>query len=524
MAMAEYVVLIDFDKDETYGHALSNVTYWVNEARWSYGVKRAFDEFAPPAQCIITLDNSAGNFDFENTGAQFYGLLKRGLLVKVVGITSIGTYGLFVGRIRELQFDDVGLLGSRKLRLIVTDLTDDLLFTQFDQPLFRNVPPGQIIRDVFERSGIVYPYASSFAYLDQGYALDGAGTKLFTSAALTLSVGDGQSTLAYTGDKPIDNVQAYLRDLVAAELGGLFFYAARAGSWTFLERHWAVGATAVDTFDDTELDDIDYSVDGDVVNDVTVTYYPRRVGTAASVLWSNPDTFELQPKKTRTITARYTDPNSATGSSVGGVDMLQPQAGVDYIGRQNENGSGADYTSSLLLSTTFSGSSATITIENTSPINSVFVTLLRVRGTPLISSQPDRVRAFSASSQILYNIIARDYTFRLVDDAGTAQAFANTVVNRFSFARPRVNSVSFNANKNPARLESAHRRFVGEVIRIDSDRLNHDRLYMIVGEQHTIEGGGDSTHNVTWILRPTDFYNYAVLDVNSLDDGSMLAI
>lgn len=525
MAASSYRLLIDFDKDETYSNVLSNVSYWVKSINFSYGARGAFDEFAPSAQATIVLDNSAGVFDPEDTSAIFYGLMKRGLLLRLNGAIGITDYGFFVGRIQELRYSDMGLLDKRELTIIATDFMDDLLFKEVDVPLVASAVPGGVIRDIFSRAGLVYPYASSFFYLDQpGNALDDATLTLFDGANLVSQVQNGNTIISWAGDKPNTGVQEYFRDLVAAEMGGLFFYAARAGYWVMLDRYWAVSPTTALTVDDTMFDDVDYVTDGDVINNVTVTYYPRRFGGSTAVLWDLPDTFELAPKARRVINARYTDPDSPTGSTVGGVGMIAPQAGVDYIGRQRENGSGADYTSLLLVTAQFSGTSAELTVENTDPTRPVFVTTLRVRGVALISSRADQVHAMNAASQIKYGIINKDYTFRLIDKPELAQAFANSIVGRFGDPMPRIGVLRFNANKNPDRLLNAHAYFVSQVIRINSTRLNHDRLYMIVGERHSLRGGGDTTHDVEWVLRPVDFYNYAKLDVTSLDTNVGLAL
>lgn len=513
MSQATYVFAIDFDKDLTYGNALSDVTDYVISARWIYGATDSYQDFAPPARMALVLSNSAGDFSAEDSGATYYGLLQKGLLVRVRATLGVTTVDYFVGRIQQLDYQGDGVYQAKSVLLTIGDFMDDLLNEEPVMPLFLGVAPGQIIRDVFDRAGLVFPYVSSFWVLGEaGNSELGSTTIPFdgTVNSLTTSIGNGRTLLAYTGDKPIGSIQTYMRDLVASECGGLFFYAARNGAFTFLERTWAANPSIAATLTDDNIDEAEYIVDDDVLNDVSITYYPRRVGTSNTVLWSQEGVIELRPGQQREVNGRYFDPNNPS-ISVGGLYPSPMTAGIDYIARQRADGSGLDLTSFLVVSSVLGGSSAEIALQNTHPTRNLFVTTLQVRGTPLYSNQPETVRVTDAASQIKYGIRRKSITLRLVDSQELAENYATSLLAQFAFPTPRLRSITWLGNKSDANMLNSMQRFVGEVIRVNSARLNHDQNYLIVGEQHQVNAGGEDEHRTTLILKPASREVYWIL-------------
>ena len=61
MASADYTVEFDWDRDDTYGHASSDVSDRViNGMNWTNGMGSSYEEVAPPARLQLTLSNHDG--------------------------------------------------------------------------------------------------------------------------------------------------------------------------------------------------------------------------------------------------------------------------------------------------------------------------------------------------------------------------------------------------------------------------------------------------------------------------------
>lgn len=100
-------------------------------------------------------------------------------------------------------------------------------------------------------------------------------------------------------------------------------------------------------------------------------------------IWTLSDTPVLATGESRTIWASFT----RESSTVGALDVVAPVATTDYTANSAADGSGTDLTADVSVSLTAFSQSAKITVFNdaTSP---AFITLLKVRGKPLVLSSP----------------------------------------------------------------------------------------------------------------------------------------
>lgn len=70
MATAVFSVQVDSKRDNSFSGVSDDITQYVLNASWNNGLANAFDDFAPPSQLTITLDNIGGEFTQDTIGTE----------------------------------------------------------------------------------------------------------------------------------------------------------------------------------------------------------------------------------------------------------------------------------------------------------------------------------------------------------------------------------------------------------------------------------------------------------------------
>lgn len=496
-----YEITLDTARNTTFS---ADITAYVRRVEWRNGLAESYDEIALSAPMTMILDNRDGLFWPEKPGATYAGI-KKGTLARV----RASGQTLYTGKILSIA-PTPGVYGDKAVTLTCGE--PELARAEYTPRLQTSVTVNAALRALFDSGAAAYPYARSFWLL--GVGVLGTDTILFDSSGF-IAFDTARSSLAYVGDQfgreGAMFAGDFIRQIVAAEAGGRFFYDARATKYVFHNRSRDIlNQTVFATLTADDLESADYRYGDDVLNHVTLHYQPRRAGTPLSVLWSFDNVpLRLAPGQERRIAARYTDPESP-GAQVGGQNMLMPVAGVDYTANTRANGSGQDASRCLVLSTIFNAASAELTLTNTAPFE-IFITLLRARGTPLIAYDDQFVAAANIES-----IRDADYRRRVIDAGAMssdedAAEYARYFVTRFQSAIGRFASVTFIASKTPARMSNALAATIGSRVRVTESASEHDSDYILVGERHEIVGG--HTHTVTWILKPVSRETFWVLGV-----------
>jgi len=517
MASATYEVKIDFGRDGTYGHAQSDLTAYVLDMTWNNGMTRPDLEVANPASLSLTLSNTGGDFNVEDSGATFYGLFARGQLVRVRATFSAVTYTLFTGKLRTVPYIDPKTYGSQQVTIIADDLMEQMLDAEFVPDLLTSITADQALQHVFDKAAAVLPYASDYWMLGHSASALGTNTTL-VDTGVGVNFETGKTTLAYVGDNTggdrSTRVQQYIRDALAAEGGGRFYFDGRTGKFVFHNRHHDINPASAATLTAADYDDGRYVAQTEVTNHVTVHYTPREIGGAASVLWQSEGVITLAGGEVKTIKARYRDA-SDNSARVGGKDFIVPLKGTDMVANLASDGSGEDRTNRTTLSVEFGAGEAQIVLEN-SHHNTFYVTTMQVRGTPIKSFQRQSVELSDPDS--IYNYDQRDETITLnaVDTLDLAQSIAGVRLAQFKKPHSWYENISFNANKVDSRMTQALTRDIGDTITVTHTGINHSKMYVIVGERHRVQGGGDHSHEVTWILKSNDRGQFWVLSNASL--------
>ena len=513
MTSAIYAVSVDFGRDASYGHANSNITSYVLDMTWNNGMTDGAQEFAAPAQLTLTLDNSSGAFNLEESGATFYTLFAEGQLIRVQATFASTTTTLFIGKLMGNPPLTMPTYGENVLTLTARDLMDELLDIEFMPLIDTDVTTDEALKQPFQVGAIALPYAASFWIL--GVSILGTDTILLGEADM-IAYETGQTTLAYVGDIAGGNTtvraQHFLRDIVTAECVGRYFYNSRTGKFTFHNRHHDINPTSAVTFDKDDYEGCDYIPLSKVTNQITIHYQPREVGAASSVIYSIDNPLRLAGGETKTLTVRYKDA-TVENARIGATAFITPQSGVDYIANTEEDGSGKDVTTKMIVSVTFGASSAAITLVNPRPRRAWFTTL-QLRGTPLRSFGRESVTS-APDGDSLHDYDLRPMTLNIpaVDDDELAQQYAASILSQRRVPFAEMRRLTFLANMTDTRMTQALTRAPGDAITVQNDDFDHDAVYAIVGEQHHVSGGGEYPHEVTWILKSLNTSQYWVLGV-----------
>lgn len=515
-ALITYEVKIDSLRTGTYAAGIDDVSALVESARFSHGMGSAYDEVAPPAIGAFVLVNHDGRFDVENPAALFYDKLLRGTLVRVRA-TQAGsaTMQLYEGRIKQV-LPSLGEGRPRRVTLICECPMNALLQAEYKPEFQENVTADVAIAPIFDNAVITYPYTGTFWLLGiAGHGELGVNTRLYSHDVTDFDTG--VTVFEFVGDNLGGEAglaaQSFIRDYVAAELGGRFFFDARQGRFVFHNRHRdLLNTTVAVTVARQDSERVAYTYGEDVFNKVTLHYRPRDVGAAGTVLWSQATLpITLSENGTRKLNARYRDV-SQPSARVGGKDFIEPQPGVDYIANAKANGSGADRTSKIGISAAFGASGAEVTLSNLFN-KPTYITTLQLRGTPVTVYDKQFVTAINGTSVGMNGMIEETRQLNALSDPELAQSYADLLVERFGTPAARVERITFDAMRDAVFAGMVVNRSIGERVRLAD---TPDKDYILVGEEHEILGGASpevpATHLATWVLRPRDIrYNYWLL-------------
>ncbi len=460
-------------------------------------------------------------------GSLYHGVLSKRPLIRVRQTFNAVTYDRYIGRVIESKHTP-GITSARTIQLICQDPMLLMLASEYSPPLQRDVTVDEVLDGIFDNAVVDYPYASSYWVLDaEGASELGATTTLWNHNAT--SFDSGATKLAFVGDNSDRgrgvNVQGFIRDLIASEAGGRFFYDVRNAQYVFHSRHRDIlNLTSQASFDESQFEEAgtEYLHNKDLANIVSIKYQPRKTGTPGSVLYSHEHVpFLLQAGQTKVITGRFRDPDNPS-ALVGGVDVIAPLPTTDVLAVRD----GVDRSNQLSISSKIDANSIEFTITNRH-VARVAINRLQVRGTPLISYVKAMAQSIDADSIREYGQAEKaSLNIPMIGDEELAQNYADFLVAKFKEPLSRFKTVCFNANRSDTLMTQALQRVLGDRITVSESWLGHSQDYIIVGARHAVIAGGDNTYLCTWVLKPTRteiFWQLGSAGYGELDEASRLA-
>lgn len=432
-------------------------------------------------------------------------LLRRGTLVRL-RMTSGSTYTMFTGRISKRELAP-GQIGSRVTTITAEDAMRTLLGTEFLPSLMQDVTVNTAIQEIFDKAVLSWPYSHAYWMLGvQGASELATGTRIYSPP--TTSFETGYTTLDFTGDVADvggqgTDAQTFIRDMMAAEAGGRFWYDPRSQTFTLHNRNHdllntTIAATVTEDMMNTEM--CQFVAGDDTINQCTVNYLPRTVGATGSVLWTASNLpIQISPGETYKITARYQDPDFPN-ARVGGMDFIPPKRNTDFWYTRGESPSSPGSGSKVYQSFQFGANSCEITITNNFLLP-VWAQQLQLRGTPITTYDNASVTAYNGTSEYNTERVPETLNIPAISDKDFAQSLADYRVSKFGNPIDRFAVVGFRVD-NDSKLTNLITLPIGSRITVTEAYLGHNADYIIVGARHEWQGGGNGTHNVYWNLKP----------------------
>ena len=279
------------------------------------------------------------------------------------------------------------------------------------------------------------------------------------------SIETGLDTYPYAFDNVGDGMRAgaLIRDIVLSSRG--VFFAKGDGTAKYVTRQSRAVAGSVATFTNATLVDVVAPSTLDVIfNRVRVTIHPKTVDTAATtVLWAQTGTAPLlTPGSSMTIWGSYYDANQEK-RLIGGTAQVTPIVSTtDYLGNAAADGSGADRTANLTITTTAFASTVKFLVENTGATDT-YVTKLQIRGKGIYDDGP---RTFESFSTQTYGDRPLDLDMPYQDDPGVGRDAATYIRAQFDNLSNQVNELEFVASKTSALFSQAMLREPSDVVTV----------------------------------------------------------
>ena len=495
-----------------YYHFAGSYTFYFNAASTTFKI-------ASSGAVNMTVDNVSVK------AVSTYGrLVSEGVLGKFEATFNAVNYTLFIGRLTSFRVLP-GSIGRRVAVLTFSDLTLDLLDTEYVPPLYTNTTADVPMAAVFDAPIVPFPYSANFWLLGiQGSSELDLTTRLYNPPTYAFDVG--KSTYAYVGDNSIDNnkgvsAQSFLRDLVDGEIYGRFFFDPTLPGYRFHNRHRdALNSTVSFTITDS-----DYEVDMsaftrlNVLNQSTVSYQPRKTGTAGTVIWSADNVPLGFFTETRKIIARYRDVSNPS-ARVGAIDVLPMQPYTDYIAVNDDL---VDVTLYVTCVAAAGANSAEISVTNPNSYTVAF-TRIQLRGTPLTTFDPRTVASSNPDSKYMYKYASEQLSYNLINTNNDAQNIADYRVYKNGSPINAFQSIGWIANNSTGRMTNALAAAVGQRITITDTWMGHNSDYIITGYRHSVTWGGDHHHETTLVLKPYERETFWVLDSSALNISTRLGL
>lgn len=329
------------------------------------------------------------------------------------------------------------------------------------------------------------------------------------------SLATGKQTFPYALDTARDDrpgpVLAEIARVTLSELG--YFYMKGDGTAVFEARADRINESDAYTFTNTMTDLSVVATRDNLLSKVQVITHPRTVdATATSVLYRLQKATEILAGQTLTIVGGYTDPNNRA-SRVGGTNMAAPTKGIDYIANAAADGSGADLTDYVVISSTFSGNAVEYVITNTGG-TTLYLTKLQAVGRGLYDYEQTTGQAEDTGIAVTYGEQVAGLNLPYLDNPWTGLNLAQYVLALYS--TPLVVGQMQIAPTTEALQTQILAREIGDRIAITETVTGVAASYYIQAVDLTVDAPG--IVSATWTLAPADTAVYWALGIDGFTE------
>ena len=448
---------------------LEPVTAYAMESTWDVGFSRAYQQVAPLGRAKVILTNEDKRFSPEYASGALFGSLNPGLLMQI-GDPDYGIKGTYWTE------DWKPLPGTSRAKTATLTATDARRFCDGVLPVWglQETPDTDHVELLTILMGDIDIPGASLAGEDE-LPSD------FEKDSLSFIHGYYPD---FYGDDTIEglDVTGVLGDIM--ESAQAHFWFNRLAQYDYGE---ASGDTSSprETITDTDWVASDYGIDR-VINSCDVTIYPKRQAGSATIWTLDKDiTLAVGEAESFRITFRNT-----TGDKIlCGADNLATSGFTLAVGTVPTHVtvglSAVRAQSALLTLTNISGADRTVTAGN---VTGDRVLALRT----LIKSYED---ATSIAAYGRQNLIINS---KWVGERGWAKRVARWAVDRWKDPTYVMKWVMLNVGKSPQLAQDC---YVGVSVQVTDTQTSHDRVYAIIGEQHSASVGL-TNYTVRLLLEP----------------------
>lgn len=509
--------LIDWEDNYDYADPIDDITADIKAADWNLGLSEPYQTVAPAAKLNLTVRNTDGKYNPENTGSPLYGYLVPGRRVQIAVDYGSGTtaYNFVVKGIDPDWKPAAGYTGKTQARIICEDLSGWLERDTSPTALFQSKRADQIINSILLQAPQVPVISGVWVLGKTGFSELGSTTTLAADSDF-MTLDTGISTFELYGDnsqiRRTDNAASsveersskrIIAEVVAAERGRFFFD--RAGTGQFWNRHHMPLITSVSgTISSTGTNkprNVNYLTDRKYfANNVEIQPHQRSTG-AEITLFTLASSVSIQAGDEYQLSAPYLDANN------------QPTGAVN-VKRGEWDGS-----ATLALHLSAKGDRAEIKLKNNGTTTTTLTTLTLV-GQPVSGKNKLTAYAEDAASILAYGkTAALKINLPALDDYEVAVSAAKYEVSRRSSPNPLVTSVTVLVDPDTTTYPLEWE--IGDRITVDLPELGHAKDYIIIGESHRIEAGFFSLQT-TFNLEPAETNVFWVLGTSELGDTTRI--
>ena len=480
-------VMIDWDGDGTYDEADEAqyaIDLKIRRGRQTYlnidtdGNANGFEPVRV-GSATLTLENSNRRFDPYNTSSPLYTNVLPGRYIRIQLLIDGVTYPIFHGKIRNITSIDNGT--EQKVRLEIEDGLRLLQSADTSVSIQNNISTDDAINSVL--------------------------TDIDWPAIFGTNIEASSDTIAYWWAE--GKAANEIRNLAEAELGQ--FFIAADGNATFYSRHHSAPAALTLTSADF-LKEIDIPQPLEVIRNIIKLYANPRSLKATGDLWTLQDKPLIVAGGSLTVWASYAYNNEATPA----INVITPAATTDYTANTAADGSGTNLTASFTVSYTDFGKTGKIIITNTHATLAGYVTLLKVRGDAVASSNPSLLIEESTASQSSYGKALLAIDNQWLQDTSLTADFATWLI---SFM---ANPQKFLTVKLESRPDIQFTPDLFDLVNVTISKLSVSGVnYRIAGIEHEWTISNGQAVRTTWILEPnpslSNYWQFTTqLDVTSV--------
>lgn len=251
---------------------------------------------------------------------------------------------------------------------------------------------------------------------------------------------------------------------------------------------------------DNNMVDVESDYGKQVINYFTVEANPRRKDTSTQVLFKLDTPILIGSGQTVTIKGNYADPTGGLPINANPADMITPTTPTDYKAWTNQDGTGTDFSASLVLvSTPFGTEGFTHQVRNDS-IYAGWITKYNVRGLGIYNYNPIEHVEQDADSiaDLGYYTETLNQKYQTALDSG--RLYAAQVVDAEKKPRTDLEKITFLANESGMLMMAALNFGPGNLIRVIHTRRNVDNFFYIQGvSEFKLTPGG--LIMCTWLIK-----------------------